>query len=119
MVFATAICNFITLFYTKSATTNCLMCFGIIYMTKNHFNTFCVCVVKLFDEAFSCFPLTGKNLIRLIFLFNCQDMKLNLFLKIGFENSFFSMHKRILLVHHVLKNKINLHEYSFVHTPSI
>ena len=40
-----------------------------------------VCVAKLFDEAFFCFPLTGNNLITLIFLFDCLDMKLNVFEK--------------------------------------
>ena len=37
-----------------------------------------LCVVKLFDETFFCFPLTGNNSKTLTFLFDCLDMKLNL-----------------------------------------
>ena len=34
-------------------------------------------VVKLFDEAFSCFPQAVYNPVTLI-LFDCLDMKLNI-----------------------------------------
>ena len=34
--------------------------------------------MKLFDEVFFCFPLTGNNSVTLTFLFDCLDMKLNI-----------------------------------------
>ena len=55
---------------------NCLVYLEIIYVIEN-FLTY-VCVVKLFDEAFFCFPLTESNLIALICLCDCLDMKLDI-----------------------------------------
>ena len=37
-----------------------------------------LCILKLFNEAFFCFPVTGNNLTTLIFLFNCIYMILNI-----------------------------------------
>ena len=55
---------------------NCLVYLEIIYVIEK-FLTY-VCVVKLFDEAFFCFPLTENNLIALICLCDCLDMKLDI-----------------------------------------
>ena len=76
-----------------------------------------VCVVKLFDKAFFCFPLTENNLIALIFLFDCLDMKLNIptcFYKTLFLHCrlFVTMLIYKLKEHMCRLKKILLHDYT-------
>ena len=78
MLFVTTICNCITFFYTTSATNQLTVKRALaLYTWSKTFLTH-VSVVKLFDHAFFCFPLTVNNSMTLIFLFDCLAIKLNI-----------------------------------------